>query len=265
MNKSPAFQLYPSEFLSDENVVMMTNQEVGCYIKLLCYCWQEKSIPSDIKKIAKLCKEDDPTMAQLWLSLSSCFSPAIATADRLINPRLERERKKQEEFKKERSESGKKGAEARYGKAEKSSSSAIAQVSGEPMANDSSLSPSPFLSPIDKVKDKGSPPCIPPKGKPPTNTHKRACGIPTDFSLSDSLRSWSIKTGPALDITAELDQFTDHHLAKGSLMKNWDAAFRTWIRNAIKFSKGGNNSRPKTSIGVAATYKKQLAEEETGG
>lgn len=36
--KSPAFQFYAAEFLADENVVLMTNQEVGCYIKLMAYC-----------------------------------------------------------------------------------------------------------------------------------------------------------------------------------------------------------------------------------
>lgn len=109
------------------------------------------------------------------------------------------------------------------------------------------------------------PPCIPPEGEPQKIKPNRSCVIPTDFPLSDSLRSWAIKAGPTLNITVELDQFKDYHLAKGSLMKNWDAAFRTWIRNAIKFSKGGNNSRPETSIGVAETYKRQLAEEETDG
>ena len=29
VNKPPAFQFYPSDFLSDENVVLMNNQEVA--------------------------------------------------------------------------------------------------------------------------------------------------------------------------------------------------------------------------------------------
>ena len=62
--KSPAFQFYAAEFLADENVVLMTNQELGCYMKLMCYCWREGSIPSEIPKIAKCVGR----IAQLWLS-----------------------------------------------------------------------------------------------------------------------------------------------------------------------------------------------------
>lgn len=32
------------------------------------------------------------------------------------------------------------------------------------------------------------------------------------------------------------DRFKDYHLAKGSLMVSWDAAFRTWMGNDKKWS-----------------------------
>jgi uncharacterized protein YdaU (DUF1376 family) len=157
--KSPAFQFYPSEFLADENVAMMSNREVGCYIKLLCYCWREGSIPSEIEKIAKLCGEDSSAMAQLWLSLSSCFSSAITSHGsaidshpRLINKRLEIERKKQEEHRKERSESGSRGAKSRWSKELSNHGSAIAQPMAQPMANDGSASSTAVVT--DKEKEK---------------------------------------------------------------------------------------------------------------
>ena len=37
LEKSPAFQFYASDFLVDENVNLMSNREIGCYIKLLCF------------------------------------------------------------------------------------------------------------------------------------------------------------------------------------------------------------------------------------
>jgi uncharacterized protein YdaU (DUF1376 family) len=133
VNNSPAFLLYPADLLSDEHVVLMTNQELGCYIKLLCYCWREGSIPDDISKIARLCGEPTEVMAQLWLAISSCFTEHENEPNRLTNPRLKSERKKQEEHRKERSESGKKGANSRWNK---SNGSAITQPIAEPMAND---------------------------------------------------------------------------------------------------------------------------------
>jgi uncharacterized protein YdaU (DUF1376 family) len=145
--KSPAFQFYPSDFIADENVVLMTNQELGCYIKLMCYCWREGSIPADVSKIAKLCGEDGSAMAQLWLAIENCFDSAIDDASRLVHPRLEEERKKQDLFKKERKSAGKKGAKTRWRKGLKGDGSAIDQPSlshssaiGEPMAKHSSSS-----------------------------------------------------------------------------------------------------------------------------
>lgn len=142
LNKSPAFQFYPAEFLADENVALMSNQQLGCYMKLMCYCWREGSIPSEIAKIARLCGEDHHVMAELWLAISSCFSKAMEDANRLIHPRLEKERIKQLEYKIERAQSGKKGAKARWDKASNEDSSAIAKPKAKPMAKNGSLSSS---------------------------------------------------------------------------------------------------------------------------
>lgn len=144
--KSPAFQFYPSDFLSDENVAVMSNQEVGCYMKLMCYCWREGSIPSDISKLARLCGEDSSAMAKLWLSIELCFTEDPENTGRLIHPRLEEEREKQESHRQERSDSGLKGAKSRWGN-RKQRIAKPSQKNGsamkEPMANDgSSSSPS---------------------------------------------------------------------------------------------------------------------------
>jgi uncharacterized protein YdaU (DUF1376 family) len=158
-NKAPAFQFYAAEFLSDENVVLMTNQEVGCYIKLMAYCWREGSIPADVAKIARLCGENGSAMAQLWIAIGSCFAVAEGNAERLVHPRLEKERVKQKEHAEERAASGKKGAQARWNKAhgvlqgmEDGDSSAMNQS----MANDassSSSSSSKSSSPTGKKTD----------------------------------------------------------------------------------------------------------------
>jgi uncharacterized protein YdaU (DUF1376 family) len=135
-NKSPAFQFYPSDFLSDEKVMLMTNQEVGCYIKLLCINWKQGSIPDDVEKLAKLCGEDGTAMAQLWQSVGMCFE-TNGKPGRLINKRIEKERKKQEEYRKTKSESGKLGAHNRWNKLKENGNAMVL-----PMANDSSSSSS---------------------------------------------------------------------------------------------------------------------------
>jgi len=40
----------------------------------------------------------------------------------------------------------------------------------------------------------------------------------------------------------QIAQFEDHHRKIGSTMADWPAAWRTWVRNALKFSRHGANS-----------------------
>jgi uncharacterized protein YdaU (DUF1376 family) len=44
------------------------------------------------------------------------------------------------------------------------------------------------------------------------------------------------------DIRREWPRFRDHHIAKGSVMADWSAAWRTWLRNAKEFAR--SNQRP---------------------
>ena len=65
---------------------------------------------------------------------------------------------------------------------------------------------------------------------------KKATSIPDPFALSDSLREAMVVRHPSLDLDEQVDAFVDFHTAKGSVFKSWDAAFRTWCRNAVKFA-----------------------------
>jgi predicted transcriptional regulator len=65
---------------------------------------------------------------------------------------------------------------------------------------------------------------------------KKATSISDPFALSDSLREAMMGRHPSLDLDEQVDAFVDFHTAKGSVFKSWDAAFRTWCRNAVKFA-----------------------------
>ena len=130
MARPPAFQFYPADFLADENVVLMSLPEVGAYIKLLCFCWREGSLPSNVDSLARLVGCDGSAMASYMAKLSACF---IERDGRLFNSRLEKELQKQVEFHSERSEAGKAGAKARWGKKMHIHSKAIAEPIAEPM------------------------------------------------------------------------------------------------------------------------------------
>jgi hypothetical protein len=46
----------------------------------------------------------------------------------------------------------------------------------------------------------------------------------------------------------EIEAFRDYHLAHGSLMADWDAAWRTWCRNAVKFNRTKPASPPLLQV-----------------
>ncbi len=138
MNKSPAFQWYPKDYLTDVNVEMMTLTEEGAYRRLMDYEWLSESLPNDHEKLARLCRVSLEQFEEMWPAIAPCFK---ITPEKITHSRLAKERRKQKSFKKTKSDAGKRGAKARWGKDK--NGSAI----NSPMAKDSSPSPSPSPSP----------------------------------------------------------------------------------------------------------------------
>lgn len=66
-----------------------------------------------------------------------------------------------------------------------------------------------------------------------SSTARRATQLPKTWEPNDTHREFATKN--LISIDDEVDQFRDHHTARGSTMKNWDAAFSTWLRNEKKF------------------------------
>lgn len=67
----------------------------------------------------------------------------------------------------------------------------------------------------------------------PAPKSKRATARPADFRPSDAHVALAAELG--VDLRAEWPKFCDHHDARGTTFKDWDAALRTWIRNAKRF------------------------------
>lgn len=104
MSKPIWFPFYPGDFLSSSRVAMMTTEEIGGYLLLLCHCWQDPActIPSDDDAVRKL--------SRLTGSLDAVKSCFILKRGRLLNERLYKEWKKV----KEKSELAKKSVEVRW-------------------------------------------------------------------------------------------------------------------------------------------------------
>jgi uncharacterized protein YdaU (DUF1376 family) len=112
MEHAPAFQFYPKDFLTDGHVAAMALAEVGAYIKLLCLCWQDGSLPCETSRLARMVGEPEASFRRLWPALEPCFRKV--DGGRLINPRLELERQKQAARREAGREAGIKGAAIRW-------------------------------------------------------------------------------------------------------------------------------------------------------
>jgi uncharacterized protein YdaU (DUF1376 family) len=108
MKPPPAFQFYAGDYLSSSRVQAMSLEAEGAYIRLLCYQWQDGSIPDDLRKLARLCKISERKMKSIWVQVSPCFDLQIESG-RLANARLEEIRKTHIEFCLQRSASGRLG------------------------------------------------------------------------------------------------------------------------------------------------------------
>jgi uncharacterized protein YdaU (DUF1376 family) len=151
--KSPAFQFYPTDYLGSQRVQMLTLEEEGAYIRLLCYCWQHGTIPDDADQLARLIgKGASTTVARV---VQAMFQQGPEEG-KLIHDRLEQERDKQAQWREKSSAGGRKSAEMRKG------GSRVVQPPYQPKGNTPSPSPSPSPSPItEKTKTAAAPPPLP--------------------------------------------------------------------------------------------------------
>ena len=144
--KAPAFQFYADDFIG--GTVVLSAEDVGAYMRLLCYQWGNGSIP--IRK-------------ELVDRIAGCIvgPDVMSKFPGGKNARMEREREKQADYRMQQSAKGKASAQARFNRG-----STAVQPSGEPEGQPevNSPSPSPSPSPISDTdsNSEDSPPALSP-------------------------------------------------------------------------------------------------------
>lgn len=86
MAKLPWFPLYANDFLGSEKIAVMSTEEIGAYILLLCYAWNDKdcTIPNDPAMLARMTKQTNGCST----TVQRCFNIHQTKPDRLYNERL---------------------------------------------------------------------------------------------------------------------------------------------------------------------------------
>jgi len=157
--KAPAFQFYADDFIG--GTVELTAQEVGCYVRLLCYQWGNGSVPESHQKLKRICG-------------SRVSDSVLSKFPNGVNPRLEQERLKQEVYREKQAANGRASAQARF-----NHRSTTVQPPNQPNGN----SPSP--SPIS---------ILPEEHTAPAAHKKRGYAIPECFAgvdgFTDALQGW---------------------------------------------------------------------------
>ena len=102
MAANPIFPLYYNDI--DRSTRDWTDEEFGCYVRLLMHQWAQGEIPKETQRLARIA----PSVTHNWDLLKAKF---VETENGLINERLEEIRNERMAYLKKQQENGKKGGE----------------------------------------------------------------------------------------------------------------------------------------------------------
>ena len=124
----------------DDKVIVMNLEEIGAYIKLLCFCWNNNGLTKDEKELKNMCGNPNNWEA-IWVRVGKCF---YEKKGKFYNKRLEKEKKKQREWRKKSQLGGIKSGISRGKKVERKlkGGSKMVQTKAQPKGNSSSSSSS---------------------------------------------------------------------------------------------------------------------------
>ena len=240
MAKQPFMPLFFGNFLAA--TADWGGEERGLYLLLLAHAWELGSIPAEPARIRRMVGYDQESFAAAWPVVSTKFIPRDG---RLVNDRLEAHRAKASEITAKRAELGRIGGLKTQAKRKQllESDEAIASKNGSPASSfaqasnpiQSNLNPKTSSPDISSHQNRGSTPRSAPAAptKRPKATKARTT-IPPDLEPSDADREFAHTRLPDMHVPLTWTNFRDHHLARGTLMADWHACWRTWVQNCMK-------------------------------
>lgn len=109
-------------------------------------------------------------------------------------------------------------------------SAKIRQQNQETTSREPTVSLVANLSHLESKKEEGS------KKERKNPRAARSVPLPSDWALSLTGLEFATRNGFDSQYSKTMSRsFADHHHAKGNRMVDWEAAWRTWVRNEIKF------------------------------
>lgn len=224
--KMPAFLFYADKFM--QGATLLTPEQRGCLISLLCYCWDKGSFPDDRESICIICNMKDKNYDKIMPKVIQKFTKN--ESGEYYNIRLEEERVKSLSKREKLS----KNANMRWQKdmQNESKSNAIAYPVEEDLdMPDKSITITNTITTISKDIEKGD---TPPNPQPPV--------LETQKKEKEKKSSAKRKEKPPLDYT-----FMD--TPENEVLK---PAFRKWVR----YKKSEFNKEYKSQESLEAAFNK---------
>ncbi|MDL1890337.1 DUF1376 domain-containing protein [Nitrospirales bacterium NOB] len=210
MSEQPFMQLWIADFLGD--TLHLSAEEVGQYMLLLMASWRAGGyLTADRGALSRVCRGPVSDAVLAFFDESE---------GRISQKRLLAELVRAKQLRNIRSEAGKRGAKA---KALKNNNATLANASAKDKQGSSIPEPEP-----DKLD---------------TNVSKRAKSLPSGWTPSPENQTNNLSRYSDAEIREELEKFRDHFTANGKRMKDWDAAFRNWMRRRPEFQRGNDPPR----------------------
>lgn len=239
--RSPAFQWYPEAYFSSSRVQRMSHTERGIYIDLLSYCWLENGLPTSTDLLAGMLRISPKRFARIWSNgpLHECFHERNG---RLFNARQERERKKQREFREQKSAAARSGWSRR-------NADAMHVHSKDDAACTPSAMPSVCISVSDRISTSGSTEdsAEPHGDSSPVVLTFPVVGNPKHptWSLRQSLIDRLVTAYPNLNVPAECQRaavWCETNPSKRKTAKGMPAFMSNWMSNATNRNGGARPS-----------------------
>lgn len=227
--------LYIGDYLA--NTSRLSTEQHGAYLLLLMDYWKSGPPPDNDNILAQICK----LSIENWLKNKAMLLAFFKIINgQLVHERVEEEILIANKRKITAQENGKNGggnpnfgkgkANPYYKKDNPEDNPKITQDITQKINSSPSPSPSPLSLPsqtpntimsykYDNKKNSG-----------------KGCIFPDNFEVTEIMRDWATDKGVIVSKLPGLtEHFKNHHQAKGSVFKNWQAAWRTWVINSLKF------------------------------
>jgi len=234
MNRPPAFQFYPRDWL-DFRVQRMSYESQGIYLKLLCFMWADSkdqcSLPNDDKALSSALgislQKWKSIKKELWFNGDPIF---VEKNGKIFSKRLRKEALKQKDYREGQAEKGRKSGHARNlrRKQRLNNGSTVAPTGDEPKGNSSSSSSSSNKNEESLRKDS----CSEPEktaSKPSPKINYNFESFEWENISEKDIELWK-EAYPACDIEIELKKMAswlDSHPTKRK--KNYKAFINNWL------------------------------------